>query len=351
MTISIPPARRGALMTLSAILAFAALPPTQPALAGDDDHVVALMYHRFGEEEYPSTSVELAQFDAHLAEIARAGHTVMTLGEVVDAWERGEDIPDNAIALTVDDGYSSVLREGWPRMKAAGLRFTLFVSTDPSDRNVPGYLSWDEIRALAAEGVEIEAHSVLHPHLPDLGEEEIRAEIRNSADRIEAETGRRPTLFAYPYGEANAAAIRIVQELGFKAAFGQHSGVMAPDLPRFYLPRFPVNEHYGEPALLAERMKGLVLPVTDVAPESPTVTPDQNPPHFGFTVTLPGQPLDRLACYRSDGGAINGVEVMGRRVELRFDSAFAQGRTRVNCTLPTPDGRWRWFGWQFYRGY
>lgn len=351
MTISIPAIRRAARSALAVGLIGTGLALASPALAVDDDHVVALMYHRFGEDDYPTTSVKLAQFDAHLAEIARAGHKVMTLGEVIDAWERGEDIPDNTIALSVDDGYSSVLREGWPRMKAAGLRFTLFVSTDPSDRNVPGYLSWDEIRALAAEGVEIEAHSVMHPHLPDLGEAEIRAEIKNSADRIEAETGRRPTLFAYPYGEANDTAIRIVRELGFRAAFGQHSGVMSPDLPRFYLPRFPVNEHYGEPKMLAERMTMRALPVIDVAPENPTVTPDQNPPHFGFTIALADQPLDRLACYRSDGGANPVVEVMGRRVELRFDSAFAQGRTRVNCTLPAPDGRWRWFGWQFYRGY
>ena len=321
-----------------------------PALAGDEMQVPALMYHRFGEDEYPTTSVRLSQLDAHLEEIAREGHAMLTLGEVIDAWEKGEALPPGAIALSVDDGYASIFKAGWPRLKAAGLRFTLFLSTDPIDRGIGGYLSWDEVRALVADGVEIGAHSVLHPHLPDLSEEEIRAEIRNSADRIEAEIGKRPTLFAYPYGEANDAAIRIVKELGFRAAFGQHSGVLAPELPRFYLPRFPVNEHYGEPKMLAERMKALALPVGEITPASPSLADSTNPPHFGFTVLLPGQKLDQLACYRSDGGTVKNLDVLGDRVEMRFPDKFAPGRTRINCTLPGPDGRWRWFGWQFYRG-
>ncbi|HEC91025.1 MAG TPA: chitin deacetylase, partial [Alphaproteobacteria bacterium] len=44
------------------------------------------------------------------------------------------------------------------------------------------------------------------------------------------------------------------------------------------------------------------------------------------------------------------VEVLaGVRVEIRAKTPFPNGRTRLNCTLPGPDGRWRWFGRQFYK--
>ena len=44
-----------------------------------------------------------------------------------------------------------------------------------------------------------------------------------------------------------------------------------------------------------------------------------------------------------------GVGLVVRRVELRFGEAFPTGRTRINCTVPAGDGRWYWFGHQFYR--
>ena len=38
----------------------------------------------------------------------------------------------------------------------------------------------------------------------------------------------------------------------------------------------------------------------------------------------------------------------GRRIEARMAEPFPSGRARINCTMPGPDGRWRWLGVQFY---
>src|SRR3546814_1039895 len=77
-----------------------------------------------------------------------------------------------------------------------------------------------------------------------------------------------------------------------------------------------------------------------------------NPPAFGMTVDsarggLVGG-LVRLACYHSAVGKVAVERLGAHRIELRFDRAFPTGRSRVNCTLPGPEGRWRWFGTQFY---
>lgn len=318
------------------------------AQAGEPAGAVGLMYHRFGEEAYPSTNVRLDQFDRHLEAIAAGGATVVTLGEVVDAFEGNATLPARAVAISVDDAYASVLAEAWPRLRAAGHRFTLFVATDPVDKGISGYLDWDGIRALAADGVEIGSQAVTHPSLPGLDAAALKAELTASADRIEAETGTRPDLFAYPYGEASAAVMRAARAAGYRAAFGQHSGVMTAGQPRFYLPRFPINETFATPNAMRQRLDARPMPVSDITPADPTVRPGANPPAFGFTLTaaLPG--LDRLACYRSGVGEVTALERLGPRVELRFDAPFPPGRTRVNCTAPTADGAWRWFGWQFH---
>ncbi|MCG8512414.1 MAG: chitin deacetylase, partial [Rhodospirillales bacterium] len=90
----------------------------------------------------------------------------------------------------------------------------------------------------------------------------------------------------------------------------------------------------------------LPLPVSEVTPADPLVG-GQNPPAIGFTVDESVDGLNRLTCFISPDKAR--MERLGeRRFEVRVDTPFAKGRTRLNCTLPASDGRWRWYGRQFY---
>ena len=61
--------------------------------------------------------------------------------------------------------------------------------------------------------------------------------------------------FAYPFGEYKNSYIEIVKNLGFEYGFGQHSGVMDKTKSKYELPRFPINEKYGE----EKRFKTLLL--------------------------------------------------------------------------------------------
>jgi len=73
-----------------------------------------------------------------------------------------------------------------------------------------------------------------------------------------------------------------------------------------------------------------------------------NPPSLGFTVDPVIGTLEQLACYASEQGRAV-VEILGDvRAEIRMPGAFSPGRARVNCTMPGPDGRWRWLGVPFY---
>lgn len=310
---------------------------------------VVFMYHRFDEQKYPTTNTRLDQLDAQIAELKSGRYTVLPLPEIVAALRERKPLPDYAVALTIDDAYASVYERAWPRLKAAGLPFTLFVATDAIDRKQPAMMNWDQIRELAKSGVSIGAHSASHLHMVVTGAAKNRADIERSNARFQAELGAVPTIFAYPYGEMSRAIGVLVAQMGYKAAFGQHSGAIGRQSDAFYLPRFALNEHYGTIERFRLAARALPLPASDVAPVDPLLGPHNNPPAFGFTVSAEiAHDAGRITCYSSMDGRARVERLGDRRIEVRMARPFPPGRGRVNCTMAGPDGRWRWLGMQFY---
>jgi peptidoglycan/xylan/chitin deacetylase (PgdA/CDA1 family) len=317
-----------------------------PIQAADD--AVTLMYHRFGEKGLPSTNTTMEQLDAHIAYLKAGKFTVWPLWRIVDAIRKGESLPDKTIALTIDDAYSSVLRYGLPRLKAAGFTATLFVNSEPADSALRGYMSWGDIRQALDDGFDIGAHTVSHAHLADLPLSEVRREIDHSNKRFQAELGFVPKLFAYPYGEASLDVREIIKEAGYIAAFGQHSGVLHKSEDIFYLPRFALNEKYGTISRFRTLASAKSMMVSDVTPRNMSLTSASNPPAFGFTIDPAIGSFSSLACYARGLGKLTLQRPGGRRIEARFPMRLGYGRHRVNCTLSAGGGRWYWFGRQFY---
>lgn len=336
--------------TLSAGVLAAGLAALQPATAAD--HASILMYHRFGENSVPSTNIRLEQFDAHIAELTSGRYHVLPLPEIVAKLQAGQPLPDRAVAITADDAYLSVLTEGWPRLKKAGLPFTLFVATEPVTSKLRGYLTWDQVRQLKKEGVTIGAHSHRHPSLPGLSPEKAREDLETSMRLFEQELGERPRLFAYPFGEWDAMSLKLVKEMGYSVAFGQHSGIAHAKHDMFWLPRFPMNESFGSVERVRQALNALPLPVSDVEPADVLIRLGQppNPPTLRFTVAPGIERLNQMVCYTGQGKPIQPKAVSGaeRRYELTPAEAFTPPRDRISCTLPSAEqGRFRWFGIQF----
>ena len=330
---------------LGVLLATTAAVDAQTRKAAEPSAVI-LMYHRFGEGAYPSTNIRLDQFETHLAEIAAGGYRVLPVAEIAAALRAGRPLPDRTLGITIDDAFLSVYREAWPRLRAAGLPFTLFVATDPIDDGLADYMSWDQLREMAEAGVEIGHHGKTHLSLVNMPVSRLDAEIAEATARFEAELGRRPALFAYPFGEYSGAARDRIAGAGFDTAFGQQSGALHGGLDRFLLPRFPLNENFGEIERFRLVARALPLPVTEVTPADALLGP--NPPALGFSLDPALGDAPGLACYASAGPTPDLTRLGARRVEVRFARPFPPGRTRVNCTMPGPNGRWRWHGFQFY---
>lgn len=90
------------------------------------------------------------------------------------------------------------------------------------DREAQAFMSWDDARALAADGFDLGSHSMTHPILAQTSPEELRRELRESRATIEAQTGVRCTTLAYPNGRSQDVGARTLIETaqaGYDFAF------------------------------------------------------------------------------------------------------------------------------------
>jgi peptidoglycan/xylan/chitin deacetylase (PgdA/CDA1 family) len=91
-------------------------------------------------------------------------------------------------------------------------------------------MTWDELRDIAADPLcAIGAHTTNHYAMAKLPADQALKEAVDSRDRIEQELGKRPNLFAYPYGDESSAGPRdfaLMREAGFDAALTTRKGVV-----------------------------------------------------------------------------------------------------------------------------
>ena len=88
-------------------------------------------------------------------------------------------------------------------------------------------MTWDQIREIDKEDfVEIGNHSHTHEYLVDENKRLILSDIKKSMSIFNKQMGKNSEFFSYPFGEYSLEFKEIIKNLGFKYAFGQHSGVM-----------------------------------------------------------------------------------------------------------------------------
>lgn len=305
---------------------------------------VVFMYSRFGDDANPATSVRIEQFQSHLQELRAGNYTVLPLLDIVAALKAGRALPERTVAITIDDAHASVYRDAWPRLKSVDFPFTLFVTTDNVDRGSGSHMTWSQLRELAGAGVTIGNLTASHPRLIEQDRSYLLGQILRANERIQAELGRRPQLFAYPYGEWNRLVRDLVEAQGFQAAVGLQSGVLHPGTDPFVVPRFPLNEAFGSLERFRLAAEALPLIISDAAPAE--AVSERNPPEVGFTLDPAMGDIDQVSCFASGLGRVRLESVGARRLELRLGEPLASGRTRINCTMPASEGRWRWHGIQ-----
>lgn len=322
-----------------------------PVLAGAAQSAVVLEYHHVSEDTPPSTSVTPATFERHMEHLADNGFHVWPLPKLVETLRNGEEVPERTVALTFDDAYRSVHEEVFPRLQERGWPFTVFAATNPIDKGIGVYMSWDDLRELEAAGITIANHSVRHEHMvrrrsgesEDEWRKRLRREITDAQARLEEELEAPVRLFAYPFGEYSPPVQRLVGELGF-VGFGQQSGAIDADSDFTALPRFPIATGFDSIDSFALKVRSRPLPVRRTEPESGVLGPNDARPALRLHLQAGPYRPDAIRCYvHGDVVSVELEETDPPRLLVRPSAPIGAGRTKVNCTAPATDSdAWFW---------
>ena len=305
------------------------------------------MYHRFEENKYPSTNIKLKDFLEHIKIIEN--NNINFINPKNFEYELKNNKDKRKILLTIDDGFSSFYDNAWPVLKKKRIPFILFVST--REVGAFNYMTWDQIREISKEDfVEIGNHSHTHEYLVDENIKIIENDIKKSMSIFKKELGENSDFFSYPFGEYSNEFKSLIKSLNFKYAFGQHSGVMDETKDFFELPRFPINEKYGEIKRFNSLTKTLPFKFKNIMPREKYLLQNKNPPKIKIEFYEGIKNLKSLNCYSNEGNKWRKSDIRfldDINLEISISEKFVGERGRINCSLRDPSGYWRWLGIQF----
>ena len=305
------------------------------------------MYHRFDENKYPSTNIKILDFQKHIQLIQNEGLTFINAND----FEKNLKInkQQRKILLTIDDAFLSFYSHAWPILKKNKIPFILFVSTKEVGNF--NYMSWDQIREIAKEEfVHIGNHSHTHDYLIDVNKADIIKDINSSISIFKKEIGYNSSFFSYPFGEYSIVFKEIIKDLGFKYAFGQHSGVIDDTKDFYELPRFPINEKYGKFERFSSIIKTLPFKYKKILPSEKYINNLTNPPAVTIEFFNDLKNIKLISCYSNEENKWRKTKINYIKkniIELKLAGKFTTERGRINCSLQEDYGFWRWLGIQF----
>lgn len=207
---------------------------------------LVLCYHAISDSWQHSLSVPPGMFARQLATLVRLYRPVTAEQVVFDG------IP--GLHVTFDEAFRSI-ENALPTLRDLGIPATAFACSSYGEEGKPldvaelaaelvahpnelATMTWDELRALAADGVEIGSHTVSHPHLTRLDDTELRRELVESREIVEDQMGRPCRFLAYPFGEDDDRVRHAARLAGYLAAFALRTDHVPVDV--FSFPRLGI---------------------------------------------------------------------------------------------------------------
>jgi len=212
-----------------------------------------LMYHlvdtpRSQKEHRFCTTPD--DFAGQIAHLAASGYTPLSMAQLCDCMQGKTPMPDKAVHITFDDGFTCVLDHAAPILQRYLFPATMFALSDRlgstndwmTSRGFPerAILSATGLHALEEAGFTIGSHTRTHVRLPDIPEEEALDEIRGSKSRLEDALGKAVAYFAYPYGRFSEPVRELVADAGYQAACSTRSGFNRPGEDPYLLRRIDI---------------------------------------------------------------------------------------------------------------
>ena len=185
--------------------------------------VPILCYHTMGVQTKGRLLMAASAFEEQMRYLKREGYHVITLKQFLEYTALRQQLPRKTVVLTFDDGWKSFKEFAYPLLKELGFPATLFIYTDFIGARIA--LSWPELKDLAQEGFDIEAHSKTHEDMrkkPSESEEDynkrMQAELVTPLATFQQRIGQSPKIIAYPYGSHDDGVVKRTRDAGYIAA-------------------------------------------------------------------------------------------------------------------------------------
>lgn len=219
--------------------------------------IYVLYYHRVASERSHGWTLSNDDFSEQI-EWLRANFDLVSLEEAQRRIRGVNRRP--AVSITFDDGYADNCEHALPLLVKYRIPCQYFVTVnnvffgDPFPHDLaagrtPRPNTLEQLRTLAAAGIEIGAHTRTHADLGRLHDaKRIRDEVIEATRDLEAALDRPVRYFAFPFGQhanLNRRAFRLAREFGFEGVCSAYGGFNLPGDNPFHLQRM-----HADPDLL-----------------------------------------------------------------------------------------------------
>ena len=305
----------------------------------EDSSVTVLMYHRFNESKHPATNISLEVFEQQIEYLVNNNFNVLPLTQLVMFLKNNKKIPNKSVFITIDDAYKSFYKYGFPILKKFKLPFSIFVSSDfISSNDNSDFMNWAMLREISKNQGLILNHTKNHESLLNIQLHDLSKNITENQRIIERKLGTHPKIFSYPYGESNIEIEEVIKNLNYQIAFSQHSSPISKNDNLFRLPRFALNEEFGDLERFKQILELKPLTIENLSFEDTIFNTDNL--QLSFESKIPSKDIN---CVVNNLASLK-KESIGYVSHLNIKNLKLATRYRINCTHTNKKGDIFWFG-------
>jgi peptidoglycan/xylan/chitin deacetylase (PgdA/CDA1 family) len=217
--------------------------PTETSnFINDNRGIPVLYYHSVKESADNEVTIKPEKLREELKYIKDEGYSTLTISQLKDYILSNSPIPQKSILITFDDGYMDNYNSAFPIMKEFNMTATIFCIASELDGSY--YLSKEAIKEMSDYGIDIESHTVTHPHLNKLEYSKQLEELSESKKILENITGKEICSVAYPFGDFNDNSVKASREAGYVLGFTTKLGLSDRNDNPLTLDRIYISSNY-----------------------------------------------------------------------------------------------------------
>lgn len=187
----------------------------------------------------PVYACSKSAFEQQMAYLYDQDFRTLRLNDLISMDSEACETATNAIVITFDDGHRSQWSEAVPILKRYGFTAEFFLTVEWIGQ--PGYMDWDDVKALKQAGMGIGSHGYHHWFLDDLSQLEVASEVIESKRALESRLGHPISFFAPPGGRLHPTTAMTAKETGYRGICTSIPGIVSRGSDLHHLPRIAIK--------------------------------------------------------------------------------------------------------------